>query len=220
MTYIEYCTWSLERKNSMLSVIVGVKKVEFTKIKFAIIGSGIVGFQIAYQLLKKGVPSEDIAVFEENIYPGEHSTARNSGVLHAGLYYPAHSNKQKFCLEGNRMWDTLGKELDIQVNRCGKYIVATNKSEIQRIDELFEFAKEKGVPGLSWNDAAEIKDYVNVEKAFFSASTGFVSVSEVIKKFQDYLYQKDVPLLLGQKVENLNRDLEFTVGEDHFKAKF
>jgi len=41
----------------------------------------------------------------------------------------------------------------------------------------------------------------------------------VIKKFQDYLFQKDVPLLLGQKVENLNRDLEFTVGEDHFKAE-
>jgi 2-hydroxyglutarate dehydrogenase len=117
------------------------------------------------------------------------------------------------------MWDDLGKELGIQVNRCGKYIVATNESEVQKIDELFEFAVEKGVPGLTWNDASEIKDYVNVEKAFFSASTGVVSVSEVIKKFQDYLYQKDVPLLLGQKVENLNPDLEFTVGEDQFKAE-
>jgi 2-hydroxyglutarate dehydrogenase len=191
---------------------------ETTPIRFAIVGSGIIGFQVAYQLLKRGIPSEDIAVFEENIYPGEHSTARNSGVLHAGLYYPADSKKQKFCLEGNRLWDEQAHELGIQVNRCGKYIVATNDSETEQIEELYEFATQKGVPGLTWNEASEIKDYVNVKKAFFSKSTGVVSVSEVIKKFQDYLYQKDVPLLLGQKVENLNKDLEFTVGDDRFKA--
>lgn len=194
-----------------------------TRIPYVIVGAGIVGLQTAYRLLKSGVSPEEIVVFEQNIYPGEHSSARNSGVLHAGLYYPKDSLKQKFCLEGNQLWDEIATELDISINRCGKYIVATNESEITDIDELFKFATEKGVPGLEWGDANEIKEFVNVKKSFFSKSTGVVSVSEAIKGLSDFLFKVDVPVLLSQKVENLKKisnGFEFKVGSDQIQADY
>ncbi len=111
-------------------------------IPYVIIGSGIIGMQVAFRLLEKNVPASDIAILEQNIFPGEHSSSRNSGVLHAGLYYPEHSLKQTLCLEGNAIWDSLALKLNIPLNRVGKYVVATNESEIPELEKLFSFAPD------------------------------------------------------------------------------
>ena len=191
------------------------------KLPYLIVGAGIVGLQVAYRLFKEGVHPDEIALFEQNIYPGEHSSSRNSGVLHAGLYYHAQSLKQKFCLRGNQMWDGIARELGISLNRCGKWVVACKESEIEELEKLFSFAKEKGVLGLSYKKANEIEDYVHVKKAFFSASTGVLNVSEAIQKHCDFLHKVNIPLLLDQKVELLERSttgFAFKVGKDEMEA--
>lgn len=183
-----------------------MKKNDY-QIPYVIVGAGITGLQMAYQLIKSGIAGDDIAVFEQNIFPGEHSTSRNSGVLHAGLYYPKGSLKQTFCVEGNPIWSELSKELGFSLSPVGKYVVATSKKEVFELEKLFEFASEKKVPGLEWRSGQEIKPFVHLEKAFFSKTTSIISVSEVIKSLSKFLYQKNVPVLLGQKVENIEKTL-------------
>lgn len=89
------------------------------KIPFTIIGSGIIGVLTALKI-RELYPSEDIALIDKAPYPGHHSTTRNSGVLHAGIYYPTGSLKHKLCMEGHAEWKRLSAELNIPLDLCGK----------------------------------------------------------------------------------------------------
>ena len=193
------------------------------KIDFVIIGAGVVGMQTALTLINNGVAPEDIAIFEQNPFPGEHSSSRNSGVLHAGLYYPQNSLKQKLCLDGNRMWRTQAFELGIEIKKIGKYVVATNIQEIEELNELYNFSIKKSVPEISWVGTEEIdclKEVINVEKAFLSKNTGIIDCAEMIKKLSEYLYKKGVNFLENQKVDLIyeNKKLKIKCNKETFRA--
>lgn len=172
-------------------------------IPYLIFGAGIIGLQTAYALLKHGVAPQNIAIVETNIYPGEHSSSRNSGVLHAGLYYEAGSLKQGFCLEGNELWDQLAADLAIPLKRTGKYVVASTTDEVDALEALFVSATAKNVPCLSWRDASAIEPYVHCKKAFFSSRTGILDASHAIRNLYRYLQMKGVTILMRQFVEGI-----------------
>ena len=69
--------------------------------KFLIVGAGIIGLTVARELLLRG--HNNLIILEKEPGPGFHASGRNSGVLHAGIYYSADSLKARFCIEGNRM---------------------------------------------------------------------------------------------------------------------
>lgn len=172
----------------------------------AIIGAGIVGFQIAYELYKKGI--HDFAIFEANEFAGEHSSSRNSGVLHAGIYYPEGTFKHEMCLQGNELWSQVSDELSISLQRPGKYVISTDKNEDLILENIFEQTLKKKVPGIrrmSKSEIREISPFVNISNGFFSETTGILNVSEAIKRLEEFFYQKNIPLLKGQKVEHIER---------------
>ena len=68
-----------------------------THLPVIIIGGGVVGLSIAYAI-KSSFPDLEIAILDQGHFLGDHASGRNSGVLHAGLYYPENSLKKKFCL--------------------------------------------------------------------------------------------------------------------------
>jgi (S)-2-hydroxyglutarate dehydrogenase len=141
---------------------------DITFIDVAIAGSGIIGLMNAYYLKKK-YPEDNIVVFDQTPYPGEHSSGRNSGVLHAGLYYEENSLKHQFCIRGNKLWKELSKELNTPINNCGKYVIAKNDEEVQELEKLFKQAQANGVE-VSWAKESEVKkldDFCYVKKAFF-----------------------------------------------------
>src|SRR5216684_1405661 len=104
---------------------------------FAIIGGGIVGISTARSLLLSK-PESKIVIFEKEDDLAKHQTGRNSGVIHAGVYYQPGSLKATFCKEGAEA--TLGfcDERGIAVERCGKLIVATDQLELDRLQGLEE----------------------------------------------------------------------------------
>lgn len=189
----------------------------------AIIGAGVLGLQLGRKLHSLGI--KDIAVFEAEKFPGEHSSSRNSGVLHAGIYYPKNSLKQALCVEGNSLWTSLAKELNVSLLRTGKYIVSTSSIGDEELKKLFNFIQEKGVPKVGWatyEKIKEIEDYVNVSSAIFSETTGIINVSELIKTLKEDLFQRNVPLLLNQAVTMIsikNSGYEIKVGEDLIYCK-
>ncbi len=172
-----------------------------------IIGGGICGLLLARELQAK-YPHEETCILETELYPGEHSSSRNSGVLHAGIYYPTGSLKHQLCVEGNMLWSALSKELEIQINHCGKYVIAASANEMERLEKLYRQAISNKVPGIRKLNADEIKAlsaHVHIEDGFLSESTAVIDLSGAIKALEKDLFKKNIPLMLGHQVTEISR---------------
>src|SRR5438128_474648 len=122
----------------------------------AIVGGGIVGLAVARELIARH-PNASVCVLEREAELGTHQTGHNSGVIHAGVYYTPGSLKARLCVEGAREIYDYCQQRGIPAESCGKVIVATDSSELERLDELERRGKANGVPGLRRIDAAEIE---------------------------------------------------------------
>lgn len=170
-------------------------------------GGGVVGLLTLRELFKR-FPKVDMALLERAPYFGDHATGRNSGVMHAGLYYPPESLKLKHCLEGNVMWEVLAKELNISFKRCGKFLVASSSEEISALKDLYNHAIENGVQGLRWATSEEkevLNEYCFIEDAFYSPMSGYISPSEAISKIRDDLLKRDIPLMANYEILQISK---------------
>src|SRR5512136_1878844 len=93
-----------------------------------IIGAGIIGLTVARELVRAG--HGEILVIEKEPEPGRHASGRNSGVLHAGIYYSPDSLKAKSCLNGNRLMKQYCREKGLPLRENGKVIVARSSEEL------------------------------------------------------------------------------------------
>jgi len=111
---------------------------------YMIIGGGIIGASTAWQLKKK-YPSKRILLLEKEQDFAQHQTGHNSGVIHAGVYYPPNSLKAKFCKQGAAETIAFCGRHNIQVKNCGKLIVATSSIELERMQALYERCKQNEI---------------------------------------------------------------------------
>lgn len=179
--------------------------MEPTKIDIAIIGGGIVGLWCAYEILKKK-PNLSVVVFEKENYLGEHTTGRNSEVLHAGIYYEYNSLKHLLCLEGNILWREFSKNNRLDFLDCGKYIVA-NQKNAEKLEMLFYKAQKNNVPLLRKAGSSEInelKPFVSVDSAFYSGSSAVLDTSTSLKCLQYLIESLGGVILKNSEVKNLN----------------
>jgi len=113
------------------------------KADYCIIGAGVVGLAIARELSLR--TKKTIVVCEKEEQAGLHASGRNSGVLHAGIYYTQGSLKANTCIEGNRLMKEFCAEKGVAVKESGKVIVAKNQHEVPTLYELEQRAKNNGV---------------------------------------------------------------------------
>lgn len=111
---------------------------------FLIIGAGIVGLAIAKEL-KQRFPDQAITVLEKEQQPGMHSSGRNSGVLHSGIYYPPNSLKARVCSQGAREMAEYCEERGLPLRRIGKVLLPVNSADAPQLDLLYERAVANGV---------------------------------------------------------------------------
>jgi len=123
----------------------------------AIVGGGIVGLATAYYLTQK-FEDKKIVVLEKEPELAFHQTGNNSGVIHSGLYYKPGSLKAKNCIEGYNMLIDFCNENKIPYDLCGKLVVATDKSELGRLRDLYDRGRENGLEGLELLDKEQIKE--------------------------------------------------------------
>jgi (S)-2-hydroxyglutarate dehydrogenase len=111
----------------------------------AVIGGGIVGLATAHQLLSAR-PGLRVAVLEREPAVGRHQSSRNSGVLHAGIYYPPGSAKARFSRQGKAAMERFCAEQGVPVERTGKVVVAVDPRELSALAALEQRARTNGVP--------------------------------------------------------------------------
>ena len=114
---------------------------------FVVIGGGILGLAVARELLARH-PDASLCVLEREDRLAAHQTSHSSGVIHAGIYYAPGSLKARLCVEGSRLLYAYCDERGIEARRNGKLIIATEESELPRLDELERRGRANQVPGL------------------------------------------------------------------------
>jgi L-2-hydroxyglutarate oxidase LhgO len=152
-----------------------------TKYDVAVIGGGIIGLATAMTLVKQH-PDRRVVVIEKEAEVARHQTGHNSGVIHAGIYYAPGSQKANFCYTGNQALRRYCDEHGIRYEMCGKLIVATDESELGRLDDLFERGTANGVDKLELvgqERLREIEPHSAGIKAVWSPETGIVDYTEV-----------------------------------------
>jgi len=176
------------------------------KVNITIIGAGVIGCALAYYLSRNCGSSKDIVVIEKNKQiNGENQSSRNSGVIHAGIYYPDNIGplKAKLCVEGNRMLYDFCAEYNIPHKKCTKLIVATDSLEEQYLEDVYKIAKKNKVPGLRYIDKKEIKKMEpNVEgtAALYVPTSGIVEATYLVNKLYSLSEEAGVMFLAGNKV--------------------
>ena len=121
------------------------------------IGAGIVGLAVARELARRR-PDASVVVWEKENRVGTHQTGRNSGVVHAGIYYRPGSLKAELCTRGRRLLEEYAVEHGLPYDACGKLVVAVDAGELGRLDALERTATQNAVPGLRRVGPGEIAE--------------------------------------------------------------
>jgi glycerol-3-phosphate dehydrogenase len=121
--------------------------------RIAVIGAGVVGSLIARELTRYAA---DVLLFEQEADIGWGITKANSAIVHGGFHETPGTDRARFCVEGNRPYATLCKELDVPLKRVGAYTIAISQEDVTVLERLRAQGVENGVPGLEIHDAPTV----------------------------------------------------------------
>ena len=146
-----------------------------------IVGGGIIGLTIARQLVQSGY--KNIVIIDKEKDLGKHASGRNSGVLHAGIYYAPESLKAKSCLRGNFLMREYCKRKGLPLLEAGKVIVAKDEKQIPALKELYHRAIANGakVEIIDEHQLTDIEPNAKtIQHALFSHYTAVVDPKRVV----------------------------------------
>ncbi|RZF43199.1 hypothetical protein LSTR_LSTR013879 [Laodelphax striatellus] len=172
--------------SSLISFQTGSCKAKGAKCyDVVVVGGGIIGTGTALKLKQK-LPQLSIAIVEKENCVAIHQSGRNSGVIHAGMYYKPGSLRAELCVKGMLEMYKYCEANNIPHKRNGKIIVATTPQEVKWLEDLMNRGFKNCVPGLEMLDQGQIKD---VEphcvglKAIYSPYTGIINFADVCHHF-------------------------------------
>ena len=188
-----------------------------------VIGAGVVGSAIARELTKYQL---NIAVLEKHPDVCCETSARNSGVLHAGFNNKPGSLMAKFCVEGNAGFDQLAKELDIPYKRTGKLVVGFTEEDKKKLEAMKATGEVNGIVGLEIVDKAFIQEkapMVKGEFALWSPTTAILSPFIYTVALAENAAHNGAKFYFEHEVTAIEHDGEkyhVTAGGEEFEARW
>jgi L-2-hydroxyglutarate oxidase LhgO len=174
--------------------------------RMAVIGGGIVGAAVAREILVRR-PDAEVTVFDKEDRLASHQTGRNSGVVHAGLYYQPGSQKALLCRRGVSLLEDYCAEHGIRRIACGKVLVALDEVERARLSDIEDRARANGVPGIRIigpEELRELEPHVRGVAALHSPSTSIVDFAEVTQALAADAVAAGAKILLGHEVTGMH----------------
>ena len=153
-----------------------------------IVGAGIVGLASGYALARRGMR---VTVLEKEDRTAAHQTGNNSGVVHSGLYYLPGSLKATMGVAGSHSMTRFAREHGVDVDVCGKLVVATSEAQLGPLHELLRRGEANGVPCrlVSTEEAAEYEPHVACVGALRVESTAIIDYRGVCSVLKDGVEQ-------------------------------
>jgi len=183
-----------------------------------VVGAGILGLAVAREVLRRR-PDARLTVLERHTEVGSEQTGRNSGVIHAGIYYAPGSLKARLCVEGARDLYAYCEDRGIAHARCGKVIVALHPDELPALDELERRGRANGVPGLrrvGGEELRELEPEAAGVAALHSPHTGVVDFAAVARAYAEDVRAAGGEVVLGRAVRAVQeRGAEVIVEHAH-----
>ena len=191
---------------------------------YAVVVGGIIGLATAAALANR-FPGARILLLEKEVHFAQHQTGRNSGVIHAGIYYKPGSLKARLAHAGNLSMRASCERRGVPYETCGKIIVATEASQLPLLEKLYQRGLENRVPiaRLNSEQAQEYEPHVACVAGIRVFSTGITNYRAVCQALVDDLHGMGVNLRLGTEMlhsvaTHYGRVIETTAGK--FEAKF
>ena len=181
--------------------------------QFLIAGGGIIGLTVARELLLRG--ATDIVVLEKEDTPGRHASGRNSGILHAGIYYSSDSLKAKYCVDGNRLMKEYCRQKGLALLESGKVIVAKDEAELGRLHQLKARADLNGAQAslIGQKELTNLEPHARTcQEALYAPETAVVDPLQILQSIdQDLTQSGKVRILYNTAfLELKNRGLAMT----------
>jgi glycerol-3-phosphate dehydrogenase len=173
--------------------------------QIAIIGGGVIGSSIAWALSKYNV---DVIVFEKGSDVASGASKANSGVIHSGINSPYSSLKSRFCVEGNKMIQSLANDLGFSLKWVGKYVIAKNEDEIKVLEKLKKNGEKNGVPSLEIHEKSIIQKnepYVSCYAGLWVPTAGIILPYEFTISLAENAVINGVKFHLESRVENITK---------------
>jgi L-2-hydroxyglutarate oxidase LhgO len=178
-----------------------------SRTRFAVVGGGIVGTAVAHRLVQLR-PDASVTLLEKESGLAQHQTGRNSGVVHAGLYYTPGSLKARLCRRGVAMLRDYCTERGLPYEQCGKVLVALDDVEERRLADIMKRAVANEVPGVRLVDAAEvtrIEPHVRGVAGLHSPETAIVDYAAVTRALADDVQEAGADVRTGYDVTGLTQ---------------
>lgn len=184
------------------------------KVDFSIIGGGIVGLSVAYNLLIK-FPNTKVVIFEKESRIAYHQTGHNSGVIHSGIYYKPNSLKALNCQAGYHRLLQFCDNNSIPYNITGKIIACREQDNIEQLNLLLERGEQNGLKNLKMLTSSEIKNIepnLAVKLGILVPETGVIDFTKVAEVLAGKVKSMGGKILTYHTVKEIN-----TSGEILFK---
>jgi L-2-hydroxyglutarate oxidase LhgO len=171
-----------------------------SEIDIAVIGGGVVGLASAVALADRGAT---VCVIEQDPRPGRGMSTHNSGIIHAGIYYPPGSLKAKLCIEGSNRLYAFCERYGVPYRRCGKLLVAGDEHEVPELETLLARGHANGAASLCMVDASFVRrrePRVRASAAVWSPDTGILEAEALVSTLARLCREQDVAMLVGTRL--------------------
>jgi (S)-2-hydroxyglutarate dehydrogenase len=170
-----------------------------------LIGGGIVGIATAWEMQRRW-PGLSIRVLEKEDALATHQTGRNSGVIHAGIYYAPGSLKARFCREGLAETLRFSQDHGIAHDQCGKLLVATTAEELLRLTALTERSQQNGldVQAISAAELREREPNITGLAGLLSPATGIADYPAIVKRMAELFCSNGGEISFGAEVAGID----------------
>lgn len=183
---------------------------------FLIVGAGIVGLTVAFEL-KKRQPSASIAVLEKEADAGLHASGRNSGVMHCGIYYGSDTLKARVCAAGAKRMLEFANAEGIAHKQCGKVILANFEEQLPTVERLLQNARDNDIPAerIDRQQLLEIEPYAGPgPAAIYCPTTAVIDSAAAVKRLREILQRQGVEFIFNCRVtgQSAQTQVETTQG--------
>jgi len=187
--------------------------------RIGVVGAGIIGLAVARRL-SEARPGAVVTVLEKEPEIAAHQTGRNSGVVHAGIYYAPGSLKARLCRRGVDLLRAYCAERALPYVECGKLVVALDEGELDRLRELERRAHANGVPGTRWLDGDDLRS-VEPQAAgiagLHSPTTAITDYVAVARAFREDVVSAGGSVVVGTEVHAIHatgREVQVRAGAE------
>ncbi len=170
----------------------------------AVVGAGVVGLAVAHELAAHA----SVVVLEANAAPARETSAHNTGIVHAGMFYPTGSLKHRLCLEGNALLHEWADRFAVPLRRCGKLIIAVEPEDTDGLDRVWEQCVANGVPDVRRLPAAEaraLEPRVRIHEAIWSGTSSVVDQAAYARSLESACLEAGVLFAYQHRVMSVER---------------